>query len=82
MSSNKPNCDCVSKVNESLAERGLSLDVVFSFPDMHATPRMTATNEKNRVGRQRKESVSITPSYCPFCGVKYGVMEKEGVAGV
>lgn len=65
-------CDCMTKVNESLATRNTRLASGFMLTKdlggMDCLPLLAVEKVDKRV---RKRPTSVIPTYCPFCGEKY-----------
>lgn len=67
-------CDCITMINEKLVSRNTRLALTITLTkDLDAYP--TIATEQIDKGRGRPKAVSMIPSFCPFCGVKY---EREG----
>lgn len=64
-------CDCISKVDEKLKDRGLQLERVFSLGGNQVGESIPL--HTSRLDNSRKAKLTIFPSYCPFCGEKYEV---------
>lgn len=63
------SCDCVSKVNAQLAEKGGQLTMALGITsDMNVIGRLLLVTEKT--GSKRKPLPRVTATFCPFCGVK------------
>lgn len=69
--SKKKSCDCVNQVNEQLAQFNTKLLrlMSFSMSDMTASTELSIETEKLDSKKRGKPKI-VTPSYCPFCGVK------------
>lgn len=71
-------CNCITKYNESLEERGLELEVAFSVDfatggsDSFIPVHTVRINTKSRV-----KEMLLKPKFCPLCGEKIG-NEKKG----
>ena len=64
------NCDCITRVNEMLAEQNLELDSNFMFPKMNQELSIS-THWKDPTKKVRgKKPTTILVTFCPFCGVK------------
>lgn len=64
------NCDCITLVNEKLAEQNLVLDTSFLFPDFRCVLSI-ATHWKDPSKKVRgKKPTTILVTFCPFCGKK------------
>ena len=79
-------CDCITKVNEKLRENfddekaEVSVALCLDNNVLDAYPALTATYHKKKKDgtyADKKTEVSLRPSYCPFCGIKYEVGEKD-----
>jgi hypothetical protein len=70
MAKKKP-CPCVKLVNEKLAEFNTKLSqcLTFSMSDMTAASDLCIETEKIDT-KKRGPAKTVTPAYCPFCGVK------------
>lgn len=75
----KPNCDCLPKVADKVAEfkrkqgvkvsRATIKEQTWLFTSGHS--RTMSTVEVTRDDRKRPEPVTLVHSYCPFCGKAY-----------
>lgn len=63
-------CRCYARVEKILAEHypHIKLDPVFVFDRRRTETCFRISTEKEK--GSRKPNVAITPSYCPFCGVR------------
>lgn len=72
-------CDCMTKVNDSLKDRNTRLQTSFiltrDLSGMDCTPLMAV--EKLDTAK-RVRAMSVIPTFCPFCGVKYPRKGEEG----
>jgi len=59
-------CDCIEKTNEALAGKGLRLGLTIFLSSRPAQPTLLI----EKLNKKAKK-VTITLSYCPFCGTKY-----------
>jgi len=67
-------CDCVSKIDGELEEKGLRLEVGFTFSGVVFTPiRTEKIDPKNR----KVKTTTILPTFCPFCGKEMLYKAKE-----
>jgi hypothetical protein len=64
-------CNCIETVNEKLASRNTRLTQAMIFGE-HANPGLMLETEQVEKGRGKQKAVGMFPTYCPFCGVKYG----------
>lgn len=68
------NCDCITKVNEKLAEMNMALNTSFILgKNLNLTGQTLCigTHWKDESKKVRgKKPTTITVNYCPFCGVK------------
>ena len=63
-------CDCIKSIDEKLAPRNTRLALTITLTkNLDAFP--TIATEQIDKGRGRPKAVSMIPSFCPFCGVKY-----------
>ena len=64
------NCDCVTKIRESLKENfpEAELPTGFSFPDMELQLYLSFTYLPE--GKKKRKEQTLICSYCPFCGKK------------
>lgn len=68
------NCDCITKIDEQLADQNLALDVTFinvmtTFDAMLGISTHWKDSSKKVRG---KKPATIIVSFCPFCGTKAG----------
>jgi hypothetical protein len=61
-------CKCIEQADKALAPRNTKLDLAYVFPSFTAYPQIATTKVDPK---ERGRAVTVTPSYCPFCGVKY-----------
>lgn len=66
------NCDCITAIDEKLAEQNLALDTVFinvmtTFDSMLAISTHWKDSSKKVRG---KKPATIIVTFCPFCGTK------------
>ena len=67
-------CNCITDIDEKLKPRNTRLALTITLTkDLDAFP--TIATEQIDKARGKPKAVSMIPSYCPFCGVKY---EREG----
>jgi len=74
-------CDCVSVVNEALKkdyeDDQAEINVGFSFSNNSLVVKPCGLamqyhkKKKDGTYSDKKTTVSITPTFCPFCGTKY-----------
>ncbi len=60
-------CDCVSAMNERLAEHNAAL-----VTTLFGEPKCAISTTKLRDVRSKRPPI-VMASYCPFCGTKYGL---------
>jgi hypothetical protein len=60
-------CDCISKIDEKLAEHNSRLQVAFTFRPM--STRVHISTEK--LVPRKRESMGAVATFCPFCGERY-----------
>ena len=63
-------CDCIEKLDEQLAERNTRLSTLLVFSKPGGVFPYIATEQIER-GRGKPKAVTMFPTYCPFCGVRY-----------
>lgn len=63
-------CNCITEVDEKLKDYNtkISPTIIFKSPSYVTVTLVTEQIEK---GRGKKKAVTMLPSHCPFCGVKY-----------
>lgn len=65
-------CNCMERVNEKLKERNTKLSVSFclsrDLSEMDAMPMIQVEKVDRKL---RTKPISVIPTFCPFCGVKY-----------
>jgi hypothetical protein len=65
-------CNCVTEINEMLAERNTRLSqawVMAKFAD--GNPNLMVQTEQIETGRGKKKAATMFINFCPFCGTKY-----------
>lgn len=67
-------CDCITKVDELLAERNGRLYVTINLMNGKAYPKLGVEKKETR---SRTKPPLMIPTYCPFCGQRYE--EEAGV---
>jgi len=63
-------CECISRVNDSLKDKGVYLDTtcLINFTDNKIT-EVVRIRLLPREGRRKRDMPSImSPDFCPFCG--------------
>jgi len=70
-------CNCIEQVNELLAKSNTELDTTINLaPEKNGLPvQMAKVVTMKLDSRQRGRAMSLTGSYCPFCGKVYKVEE-------
>ena len=64
-------CDCIDKVNRHLAEHNTRVSAALGIDDeMNMIGRLIVATEK--IDKRKKESRTMTATFCPFCGVVLG----------
>ena len=73
-------CDCITLVNEKLAEYNTQLSLTIALRD--GTLKVEGVRiETHKINdKQRGKPMAITAAYCPFCGEKYEHAETEAGA--
>ena len=65
-------CDCMTRVNGSLEDRNTRLQTSFiltrDLSGIDCTPLLAV---EKRDSAKRGRPISVIPTFCPFCGVKY-----------
>jgi hypothetical protein len=68
------NCDCISRIDDQLAEQNFALDVSFLLSkdlSLSASTLSVGTHWKDSSKKVRgKNPPKIPVTFCPFCGVK------------
>ena len=64
-------CDCMTIIDERLAERNSRLQVSFMVQGGELVARPWIGTEK--INPRNRDKMGAVPSFCPFCGAKYGV---------
>lgn len=63
-------CNCMTDVDDKLVSRNTRLVRTITLTqELQAFP--TIATEQIDKARGKPKAVSMIPSYCPFCGVKY-----------
>lgn len=77
-------CECINEVDKVIKEKYkdplASLDTIWNLADGSFYPRLSATYRKQKKNGDfniGNTSLTISPTYCPFCGVKYEEKKKE-----
>lgn len=76
-------CNCMTRVNDSLKDRNTKLSISFCMsPDLSEADAMLMIQTEKLDKRLRTKPMSVIPTFCPFCGVKYPrkTLETEEVA--
>jgi hypothetical protein len=63
-------CDCITKLDEHLAAHNSRLQVSFLNEGGHLVERPHIGTEK--INKRDRRSMGAVPSFCPFCGERYG----------
>ena len=63
-------CNCIEQVNKALAERNTVLCEGTLINFKTGARRQTLMIETEKITKSRQSTVSVYPSFCPFCGVK------------
>jgi hypothetical protein len=66
-------CECIRLVNESIAEHNSKLCLALYLSSK--PPRVLISTERLDTSKRGK-SISLTSSFCPFCGKNYDEEEK------
>jgi hypothetical protein len=73
-------CDCMTKVNEHLAERNTQLTPTLAIRDGQFK-MLGATLATQKIDKSKRGQPSnVIAAYCPFCGVKYDAGEDAPTA--
>lgn len=74
-------CKCLSNFNEMLKEHNTEIDITFSIPrdggPMRAFPKISTSKIESR---KRVGPVIAAPTFCPFCGQRYGEQKESSPA--
>lgn len=73
-------CDCISEMDELLAEHNTRLAVQFLFRERGSVARPVVASERVQTGRGTKKPVTVVPNFCPFCGLKYPSKREDEAA--
>jgi hypothetical protein len=68
----EPMCNCIAEMDAKLAERNTRLQVTFAFPRDGSPSYTLPLLGTEKIEKRKRESVLAVPSFCPFCGEKYG----------
>lgn len=63
-------CNCINAVDEKLAERNTRLSTLLVLSDPPEEFPYIATEQIER-GRGTPKAVTMFPTFCPFCGIRY-----------
>lgn len=66
------NCDCITRINEKLAEQNLELDtsiVGLMSPQPYVTLSVSTHWKDSSKKVRGKKPTTILVTFCPFCGV-------------
>lgn len=65
-------CDCIQKVNEELEKKGLTLitNIQFAADMKTAVSFIPLATQKIDKGNRKIKTLTLAPSFCPFCGKK------------
>ncbi len=74
-------CDCIKQMNAKLAEHNTRLCVTFGFPRDGGPSYTIPTLMVEKINTRNREKVLAIPTFCPFCGAKYGAVKGELAAG-
>lgn len=61
-------CDCIERVNKSLAEHNTCLSEVSMVNFQTGGVRQSLTIGTSKLERKKGKAKIVLPSYCPFCG--------------
>lgn len=77
-------CDCVRRITEQLKEQGYEdahiENQAFTFPKLTSVlgiPFGYRKRKKNGEHYQKRFSISVNASHCPFCGVAARKVEEQ-----
>lgn len=72
-------CECMTRVNAKLKDRNTKLSVSFCLSaDLGDMDTMLLIQTEKVDKKLRTKAVSLVPTFCPFCGVKYPRKGEEG----
>ena len=61
-------CECTTGINEKLKEKNLKLVLLFDLKG-----GVWPSIELDRIDKKKRDKIiPLVPTFCPFCGVKYG----------
>lgn len=60
-------CDCIGLIDKKLSERNTKLELTLFWNGK--PPVIKIATEK--INRKKRDSVSVVPTFCPFCGKRY-----------
>lgn len=63
-------CNCIEALDEQLAERNTRLSTLLVLSDPQGVFPYIATEQIER-GRWKPKAVTMFPTFCPFCGIRY-----------
>ena len=63
------NCDCISTINEKLAERNMELDTTLILSNLGGVTLSISTHWKDAAKKSRgQRPTTLIVNFCPFCG--------------
>jgi hypothetical protein len=63
------NCDCITNVNENLAERNMALDTMLILSNPGGVTLSISTHWKDPAKKPRgQKPITLVVNFCPFCG--------------
>lgn len=77
------SCNCIQRVNEQIADRNIKIATSFQYAESVSEEGkrsarlmqrvIVATEKLDSNKRSNKKPMIVVASYCPFCGIKWGV---------
>lgn len=73
-------CECIAVMNKAAAEHNTRLCETFMFRRDSEPTLLVVTLMTEKINTRDRKKVTLLPTFCPFCGVRYREEAKEAEA--